>query len=310
MANAWFDFFSSSSGASDDCLQETEHFGSNPGSLRMFSYVPRTTGPIPLVVILHGGQQTASEYATGSGWVTLADQAGFALLLPEQRRYNHPAGCFHWYRPRDTERGQGEGRSIISMVEKMASGHQIDHKAVFITGLSAGGAMANAMLAVYPDVFAGGAVIAGVPFGAATDVHEALRVMAAAAAQSGGRWGNQVRKAFRPEGPWPRISIWHGAADDTVHASNARETAKQWLDVHGLSMRPAKRERNKAYSRRVWCNQAGKPTVERYVIADMRHGLPLGREGVSCGRVGQYFLDVGVSSSQLIAEFWGLTQAA
>jgi feruloyl esterase len=309
MGYTWFDVFSSA-GGEQDLLDEIEQFGFNPGNLRMFSYVPKSTGRKPLVVILHGGQQTASEYANGSGWLTLADQVGFAVLLPEQRRSNHPVGCFHWYRPRDTERGQGEGRSIVSMIEKMASDGEIDRKAIFITGLSAGGAMANAMLAVYPDVFAGGAVIAAVPFGAATDVHEALRWMAAAAAQSGGRWGNQVRKAFRPEGPWPRVSIWHGSADDTVHASNARETAKQWLDVHGLSMRTAQREKNETYSRRVWCNQAGEPTVERYVIGNMRHGLPVRREGASCGRVGRYFLDVGVSSSRLIAEFWGLMHAA
>jgi feruloyl esterase len=167
------------------------------------------------------------------------------------------------------------------------------------------------MLAVYPDVFAAGAVIAGIPFGAATDVHGALQSMSAASNRSGAHWGDHVRNASQRAGPWPRISVWHGLADETVHASNARETVKQWIDVHGLSTRPETREQHKTYRRRVWCNERGEPTVERYDIAGMRHGIALGRtnEGIRHGRVGQYFLDVGLSSSQLIAGFWGLCVA-
>jgi poly(3-hydroxybutyrate) depolymerase len=46
-----------------------------------------------------------------------------------------------------------------------------------VTGLSAGGAMTLAMPATYPDVFAAGAVIAGLPYGGATNAQEALRGM-------------------------------------------------------------------------------------------------------------------------------------
>jgi poly(hydroxyalkanoate) depolymerase family esterase len=305
----WFDFFLSSGGAASSSLQSTAHFGSNPGNLRMLSYIPPNRPvKLPLVVVLHGGNQTAEEYASGSGWLRLADEAGVALLFPEQRRSNHPLGCFHWYRRRDTERGQGEGWSIISMVRKMAEDHAVNTDAVFITGLSAGGAMANAMLAVYPDVFAAGAVIAGLPFGAATDVHEALTSMGAAASKPATTWGDHVRNAFRHSGPWPKISIWHGSADDTVHISNARETTKQWINVHGLAKRPETYERSSGFTRRVWANAEGAPTVERYDISGMTHGIALGNDdnGAGYGRPGQYFLDVGVSSSRLIANFWQL----
>jgi feruloyl esterase len=198
------------------------------------------------------------------------------------------------------------------MIEKMTSVHPIARSAVFITGLSAGGAMANAMLAVYPDMFAAGAVIAGLPFGAASDVHGALQSMSAASDKPAAHWGDQVRNASRNSGPWPRISVWHGRADETVDASNARETVKQWVDVNGLSNRSETCEEHKTYRRRVWCNHRGEPTVERYDIAGMRHGIALGRtqEGMGHGRVGQYFLDVGLSSSQLIAGFWGLCGAS
>jgi poly(3-hydroxybutyrate) depolymerase len=85
------DFFSThSGGSSPQSLQEDEQFGGNPGNLRMFSFVPKRPGKLPLVVVLHGGLQTAEEYASGSGWLSLAEELGFAVLCPEQRRFNHP----------------------------------------------------------------------------------------------------------------------------------------------------------------------------------------------------------------------------
>jgi poly(3-hydroxybutyrate) depolymerase len=38
-----------------------------------------------------------------------------------------------------------------------------------VTGLSAGGAMTSVMLATYPEVFAGGGIVAGLPYGCAND---------------------------------------------------------------------------------------------------------------------------------------------
>ena len=104
---------------------EIENFGTNPGSLQMFTYIPRfIRSKPPLVVVLHGATQTATDYAHGSGWLTLADRHGFVLLFPQQRRSNNAFTCFHWYRRRDTERGQGEARSIWQMVERMIANHE------------------------------------------------------------------------------------------------------------------------------------------------------------------------------------------
>lgn len=65
-------------------LEETEGFGTNPGNLRMFSYMP---SPVPensaLIVVLHGCGQTATGYDHGAGWSTLADRYGFTLLAPQ-----------------------------------------------------------------------------------------------------------------------------------------------------------------------------------------------------------------------------------
>ena len=292
-------------------LTEIEAFGTNPGSLRMFAYVPANLGKQPpLVVVLHGATQTAEDYARGSGWHTLADRHGFAVLFPQQVWRNNALACFHWYRRRDTERGQGEARSIWQMVQRMMTEHAIDRRRVFITGLSAGGAMTNVMLATYPDVFAAGAIIAGLPYAAASNLQEAIQCMSPGTKRAAQDWGDRVRAAYPGIGPRPEFSIWHGDADDIVQSVNAEETVKQWLNVHALPEQPTVSEQMSGWRREVWSNESGETQVERYAIPLMRHGTPLepGSVGSACGTAGAYFLDVGVSSSWLIGKFWGLLE--
>jgi feruloyl esterase len=290
-------------------LREIPAFGSNPGALRMFTYLPpHVSAEAALVVVLHGCTQTAASYDLGAGWSTLADRYGFALLLPEQQRSNNLNGCFNWFQTRDIKRGHGEALSIRQMVDKMVSDHGIDRKRVFVTGLSAGGAMTSVMLATYPDVFAGGAIIAGLPYGAASNVQQAFESMFQCPPRSARAWGDLVRGASPHDGPWPRVSVWHGGADTTVIPSNAAEIIKQWTDVHGLPSTPALKDTVDGYPRQVWCNAAGEELIESYTIPRMAHGTPLavGEANDQCGAAGAFLLDVSISSSYHIAKFWGL----
>ena len=291
-------------------LEEILVFGANPGNLRMFKYLPAglAANP-PLVVVLHGCTQTAAGYDLGAGWSTLADRYRFALLMPEQQRSNNPNGCFNWFQAGDIERGRGEAYSIRQMVDKMVSDHGINPARVFVTGLSAGGAMTSVMLATYPDVFAGGAIVAGLPYGAATNVQQAFETMFQCPPRPARAWGDLVRGASPHAGPWPRVSVWHGGADATVIPSNAREIVKQWTDVHGLPGAPSTQAMVDGYPRQVWLNTAGDELIESYTITNMAHGTPLATGGAddACGAAGPFLLEVGISSSYHIAKFFGLT---
>jgi poly(hydroxyalkanoate) depolymerase family esterase len=293
-------------------LVETAGFGTNPGDLRMFSYVPsdqRARQKLPLVVILHGCTQTAADYDLGAGWSMLAERYGFAVLAPQQQRSNNANCCFNWFNPEDISRGHGEALSIRQMIARMARDHSIDRKRIFITGLSAGGAMTSVMLATYPEVFAGGAIIAGLPYGIATNLQQALGGMYHSPPRPSQELGDLVRNISSHKGPWPKLSVWHGSADKTVNPSNADEIVKQWLDLHKLPPTPMAETPVDGYPRAVWWNADGETVVESWSITGMAHGTPVGAvdDDESYGAGGAFMIEAGISSSYHIAGFFGLT---
>jgi poly(hydroxyalkanoate) depolymerase family esterase len=310
-----FNGFGSYGLTSEDSLQsplaEVTGFGSNPGDLRMFSFVPDDLQHAPaLVVVLHGCGQTAAGYDLGAGWSSLAESYGFALLMPEQQRSNNGQGCFNWFNPEDTARDHGEACSIRQMIARMVGDHGIDSHRIFVTGLSAGGAMTSVMLATYPEIFAAGAVIAGLPFGVATNVREALNGMFQSPARPASELGDLVRNASEHKGPWPKLSVWHGSADRTVNPANANEIVKQWLDVHHLPLAPMSNADVDGYPREVWWDADGETIIESYTITDMAHGTPLGiaENDERYGAEGAFLIEAGISSSHHIASFFGLTE--
>lgn len=299
--------------AAGDRLSDLSGLADNPGSLRARYYVPKGLKPgAPLVVVLHGCTQNAAVYDHGAGWSRLADRHGFALLFPEQTRANNPNLCFNWFRPEDVTRGRGEAASIRSMVAAMEQAHGVDPSRIFVTGLSAGGAMAAAMLATYPEVFAAGAIIAGVPYGCASGVAEAFGCMAGRGSGNRRALAASVRRASGHKGPWPRVQIWQGSDDRTVVPDNADALVRQWTELHGLGSAPSGTEQGDGHVRRIWTGDGGKPAVEHYAIAGMGHGAPLdpGIEDGQSGEAGAHMLDVGLSSTDRIAEFFGIAPAA
>jgi feruloyl esterase len=299
-------------------LVDVADFGPNPGNLLMRIHVPaRHDRQAALVVVLHGCTQTALDYDRGSGWSRLADLEGFALLFPEQQAQNNPNTCFNWFEPRHATRDSGEAASIRQMIEHMIITYGLDRSRVFITGLSAGGAMTSVMLAAYPEVFAAGAIIAGLPFGTARNVPEAYRSMMAGVSKPAGEWASLVREASVRDGAshggaWPNVSIWHGEHDQVVAPANARELVKQWTQVHGLPLHDEIVTDAEGRRLRQWRDAHGVVRVEEHVIAGMQHGTPVAGDDDTpgAGVPERFMLDVGIASTIEIARFWGLGNIA
>lgn len=249
-------------------------FGSNPGALQMFEYVPDgLPSGRPAVVVLHGCTQDAAGYARGSGWIGLADSLQFKLVLPQQVSANNFNKCFNWFQSGDIKRGSGEAESIAQMARFAADSR------TYVTGLSAGGGMTAVMLSAYPELFTGGGIVAGLPYGCAASMIDAYSCMNPGKDLTPKQWGDKVRAASTFSGSRATVSIWHGTADYTVAPANMRELSEQWTDVGAA--------------------------VDTHAVSGMGHGQPIA-PGSGCGEAGPYLLDVGVCAAGELATKWRL----
>lgn len=286
----------------------------------MYVYAPADLpAGAPLVVALHGCTQTVRDYEH-AGWNEVADREGFAVVYAETSRTNNAGGCFNWYLQGDTERDRGEALSIRQMVDHTVAAFRSDRSRIYVTGLSAGGAMTAVMLAAYPDRFAGGGVIAGIPYHCATRPQEAM-VCTGGANRKPEAWGDAVRSALADRGvdpadvPWPRVSIWHGTDDARVRTRASEELVEQWTNLHGADLEPddttppaGSTRRNHRY--RAYHDERDTPVVEYHIIEGMGHGTPVdpGSGRRQCGSTAPYMLDVDICSSYEIARFWGIVR--
>ena len=280
----------------------------NPGALTMYEYAPADM-PVtaPVVVVLHGCTQTAADYAR-AGWNELADAAKFYVVYAEQTAANNSGLCFNWFESGDSARTGGEAESIKRMVDSTKSRHGVDDSRVFVTGLSAGGAMTAVMLAAYPDVFAAGAIMAGVPYRCATSAASTPNCAGGASSNTPARWGDLVRNessAFAAGG-YPRVSIWQGTADQTVSPLSAKDLLAQWCNVQGIPASPTSTEApaaNATHDR--YAAADGTVLVESWTIEGMGHGTAID-PAHGCGTAGPFILDEGLCSTSKAAEFFGL----
>jgi feruloyl esterase len=287
-------------------LTQVTGFGSNPGNLAMYAYRPDgLPANAPAVVLLHGCTQNAAGYFANSGWQKYADLWKFALIVPQQPAANNASSCFNWFETGDTARGQGEALSIKQMVDHAKTNYGTDAARVYVSGLSAGGAMSAVMLATYPDVFAAGSVIAGLPYRCATSSTSAYSCMNPGVDKTPAQWGDLVRNAYPGyAGKRPRVAIWHGTGDYTVAVANAVESRDQWTNVLGVSQTPTSTATLPAgTSLEVY----GSDQVRLYRVAGMGHGTPVdpGSATDQCGTAAAYFLDT-ICSTYRDALFFGL----
>ncbi len=222
--------------------------------------------PLPLVVMLHGCNQDAAEFAEVTGMNALAAAEGFAVLYPEQR--DHPINCWRWYEPAQQVRGQGEPAAIAGLVEKVGQRPDltIDPRRVYVAGLSAGAALAAILGATYPDVFAALGLVAGVPYGAADGCLSAFNAMQRIYARmpSPGAWadygeaywtcvfagafnpllspvpgpdrlGETAHAAMGPQARVLPVIVFQGSADRRVFPENGGDMVGQWAQTNDLA---------------------------------------------------------------------------
>ncbi|MCE6959129.1 PHB depolymerase family esterase [Cereibacter sphaeroides] len=314
-------------------LEPVQDFVDNPGDLRMYLHRPAGIRPgLPLVVALHGCTQSAAGFDDETGLAALAEEVPFVLLLPEQQPRNMARRCFRWYDAGDNRPGQGESASILSMIEAAIESEKVDPGRVFILGLSAGGAMTAVMMANYPDRFAGGAILAGLPYGCNRPVsafdffwtwyHHGAAADGADAAYACGiggidrtdrdaeEWAGFVLDAAgQAPARWPLVSLWQGAADPTVDPANLRELTEQWTAVQGIDAIADEERAFGSATRERYLDDEGNLRLETWTLGSLGHAVPIDADGEpeSCGFEAAHIDDAGLCAVRRIAEFWRLT---
>lgn len=189
---------------------------------------------LPLVVMLHGCEQSATQFSDGTRMNQLAEQKGFAVLYPQQSLKAHPNRCWHWY-DKATQEGGGDVQLIAGIVESVMQKYPIDPRRVYVAGISAGGAMAHILAMNYPHLFAAVGLHSAPVFGATHTRMGAYAVMQRGSLKplNGGLHEPLNKNAVRAK--MPAILV-HGQADKVVRSINLAQLAQQFREVNQLSL--------------------------------------------------------------------------
>lgn len=262
-----------------------------PAGARAYDvYLPvglRRRTRVPLVVLLHGCNQTATEFAHSTRFTTTADRNGFVVAVPHQESRHHPQRCWRWYESAHQHRTTGEPAVLAGVTAQVLAEDErwrIDPRRVYVTGLSAGGAMALTMAATHPDLYAAVGVHSAPAYRSASRATQAASAMAGRAHAPLPVPGAGVAMA-------PTIVV-QGTADTVVRAPNGDQVVDQWLAYRaaatdlsdpagiGRTRTTAGHTRDgRGYTTVRWYTKRGRKVLEHWLIQGLGHAWSGGRDG-------------------------------
>lgn len=270
-------------------LTEIADFGKNKGKLKMYQYIPQNLNelkPISLVVVAHGCTQSAEMIAQETGWNKLADTLNLIVVYPEQKQINNLAKCYNFHLGFKAKKDKGEVASIKQMIDYTLKMQTIDRRQIFITGFSAGGAIANAMLNAYPKLFNAGALFAAP--------------------------SNSFKLNTEKAANQPKIAIVQGDKDRIVPKGNAKRILKQWIEKNELSdsafIFTEEYLNHPLLSAQQFYNSQKELKITLLSVKDLKHKMIIspGESIKRGGKMDFHTEDINFHSSYWVAQFFGL----
>jgi len=192
----------------------------------------------PLLVMLHGCQQGAADFAAGTCMNELARRHRFRVLYPEQSSDANAFRCWNWFLPEEPV-GEGEAAAIANLVRDIALRYRVDHSRIYVAGLSAGGALTAQLAMGHGAIFAACAIIAGLAHRAADSPMEALQAMRTGTRRSPTDIIDELARNPNADLRFVPALIVSGDHDSTVHPGNAEKLVAQFRRAAELSSPPS-----------------------------------------------------------------------
>jgi len=258
----------------------------------------------PLVVMLHGCHQSATQFAQGTRMNVVAEAKGYAVLYPQQNIAAQGQRCWRWYR-RPVQVGGGETEAIAGLIKHVSAQHAIDRRRIYACGISAGAGMAAILALNHPALIAAIGMHSGPVFGVARNASEAISVMR----HGGNSAAEDAVQLLQFQHSAPAILI-HGECDHVVRPVNQEHLTRQWLRLNGLpenaafslTVKPATRSGSR-HAYEVHDYRPGpKPILRVIRIADLGHAWSGGDPSV------RFNTAAGPDASRLMLDFFRLHQ--
>jgi acetylxylan esterase len=232
-------------------------------SLKGDLYTPSTLATPPAILVaIH---MCTGHSTTVHGWFDqYADEYGFYIIAPDAGKQ-----CFDASASRD-----GDKAAIVTMVNTLVTQKGADKNRVFAAGMSSGGCMTNTLLAVYPDIFAGGSAMPGFPAGGwpAGDI-TCTKCGSNPPSTDGKYWGDIARKVFQWNGTYPCSQQWVGGGDEYNFDGWLPAVAAQFQNLGNLGSGMSATGRS-GWARTVYKDTAGNVRLETNLgPSDQKHDL-------------------------------------
>jgi poly(hydroxyalkanoate) depolymerase family esterase len=254
-----------------------------PSYMQMYIYVPNKVATKPAIYVsCHSCGSTATGQISNIPMAqAAADSYGFILLLPDNPGQN----CWDVGTTMSlTHDGGGDTQGLAEMVKYTIKQYNADPTRVYIMGGSGGAMMTQAMLAVYPDLFAAGAARAGVAAGCWSDGYQTSNqwsnnCAAGNTTKTAQQWGDLVRGMYPGyNGRRPRLQMYQGDADTTISYKNMGEAIKEWTNVLNLPTNPTSTQMGyqgaqAKWNIQRWANSCGYNVLEAWTAPGATHSM-------------------------------------
>lgn len=259
--------------------------------------------PIPLVMVLHGCNQTNQTIQHDTNFDAIADQEGFAVVYPFITSYQglRNANCWGFWFEQEIHEGQGEVEDLGSLIREIQTGYAIDANRIHVTGLSSGAAMAIDVMVAHSELIASGAETAGLPYSETT-----ASVGFSCANPGSFKPVASVADAMNDEMAEERrpvpLFIVHSSDDCTVNIKAAENIRDSWGVLYGVdTQRPAERKSGTTlgtpWTHNQYFDKEGRSIIETLIIRGKEHGWYGGRDG-------QFAFKNAPNTAQLMWDFF------